>query len=97
MFTKAKKLYFLCFQTWFPQTEFSFAGTDNDYGDLNEEEVTYDEYVPLNDEGPATGMYEFTVMGLIGGIVLVLALLSFCAWLKSKFALQCCFAVKFGD
>ena len=84
------------FQTWFPRTEFSFAGTDNDDGDLNVEEVTYDEYVPLGDEGPATGMDEFTVMGLIGGIVIVLALLSFCAWLKSKFGVPCCFAAKLG-
>ena len=84
------------FKTWFLRTEVSFAGTDNDEGDLNGDVVTYDEYVPLGDEGPATGMDEFTVMGLIGGIVIVLALLSFCAWLKSKFGVPCCFAAKLG-
>ena len=71
---------------------FTFAGPDNDEGDL----VTYDDYVPLADESPATGMDEFTVMGLIGGLVLLLGVLSFCAWFKTKFGVPCCSAAKTG-
>ena len=78
------------------ELKFSSAGPDNDEGDLNGDLVTYDDYVPLADEGPATGMDEFTVMGLIGGIVILLGLLSFCAWLKSKFGVPCCFTAKTG-
>jgi hypothetical protein len=73
-----------------PRTEFfSFAGPDN-------EEDFYDDYVVLDQEAPTTGMDIFTVMGLIGGIVVVLALLSFCAWCKVKFGVPCCSAAKLG-
>ena len=70
----------------------TFAGPDNDEGGL----VTYDDYVPLADESPATGMDEITVLTLIGGLVLLLGVLSCLAWFKTKFGVPCCSAAKTG-
>ena len=65
---------------------------DNDEGGL----VTYDDYVPLADESPATGMDEITVLTLIGGLVVLLGILSCLAWFKTKFGVPCCSAAKTG-
>ena len=96
MLTKAQELDVLYCKTWFLRTEISSAGPDIDEGNLNGDLVTYDDYVPLADEGPATGMDEFTVMGLIGGNVILLALLSFCGP-KANLEFRVAFLPRLGE